>query len=87
MTHENNHRKNEPTPEMSPEVYSEQMAEQSNQTKEKRTQFLALLKSRYGYTNEKSIDELKRILKQFSRINRSLNFRRARRKSINSHVG
>ena len=42
----------------------------------KREKFLALLKSRYGYTNETSIDEIKRLLKQFYTTNQSLNVHR-----------
>jgi len=44
----------------------------------KREQFLALLKSKYGYTNEKAVDELERLLKQFYRMNRSLGIPRGR---------
>jgi hypothetical protein len=44
----------------------------------KRERFLDVLKNRYGYTNEKAIDELERLLKQFYRTNRSLGIRRAR---------
>jgi hypothetical protein len=38
----------------------------------KHERFLQLLKSQYGYTNEKAIEELKRILTQFHAVNRSL---------------
>jgi hypothetical protein len=41
----------------------------------KRERFLALLKSRYGYTNEKAIDDLEKLLKQFHVSNRSLGIR------------
>jgi len=44
----------------------------------KREKFLALLKSRYGYNNEKAVDELERLLKQFYRTNRSLGIHRPR---------
>lgn len=44
----------------------------------KRERFLALLSSRYGYTNEKAVDELERLLRQFYTINRSLIFHRSR---------
>jgi len=47
-------------------------------TTEKRERFLALLSSRYGYTNEKAVDELERLLRQFNTINRSLIFHRTR---------
>ena len=44
----------------------------------KRERFLALLKRRHGYTNDKAVDELERLLKQFYRTNRSLGIPRAR---------
>ena len=44
----------------------------------KREQFLTLLKKQYGYTNEKAIDELERLLKQFYKMNKSLGIRRSR---------
>ena len=49
-----------------------------DQTNAKRTRFLAFLKSKYGYTNEKSVGELERLLKQFYSTNRSLGIHRAR---------
>ena len=49
-----------------------------NQPNVKRERFMALMKSRYGYTNEKAIDELKRLLTQFYRTNRSLGIHRSR---------
>ncbi len=49
-----------------------------NQPNPKRERFLALMKSRYGYTNDKALDELKRLLKQFYKTNRSLGIRHAR---------
>jgi hypothetical protein len=47
----------------------------------KRERLMDLLRIQYGYTNEKAIDELERLLKQFSMTNESLKFRRARRNS------
>lgn len=38
----------------------------------KREKFLTNLKKRFGYTNEKSVDELERLLRQFYRMNKSL---------------
>jgi hypothetical protein len=38
----------------------------------KRERFLAMLSSRYGYTNDKAIDELERLLTQFYKTNKSL---------------
>jgi hypothetical protein len=43
----------------------------------KRERFLAMLKTRYGYTNDKAVDELERLLTQFYRTNRSLDMHRA----------
>lgn len=42
----------------------------------KRAQLLALLKNRYGYTNDKAVDELERLLKQFYRTNKNLGIHR-----------
>ena len=47
----------------------------------KRERFLALMKSRYGYTNDKAIDELKRLLRQFYRTNKSLGIHHSRTNS------
>jgi hypothetical protein len=44
----------------------------------KRERFLALLKRQYGYTNDKAVDELERLLKQFHTMNRSLSIHRPR---------
>ena len=51
----------------------------------RRERFLAMLKKQYGYTNEKAVDEMERLLKQFYGMNRSIgvyrslsNFRRSR---------
>jgi len=49
-----------------------------NQPNAKRERFLALMKSRYGYINDKALDELKRLLKQFYKTNKSLGIRHAR---------
>ena len=44
----------------------------------KHEHFLALLKKQYGYTNEKAIDELERLLKLFSTMNKSLGIHHVR---------
>jgi hypothetical protein len=44
----------------------------------KRERFLFLLKNRYGYTNEKAVGELERLLKQFYKMNKSLGIHRTR---------
>ncbi|HMD89111.1 MAG TPA: hypothetical protein VKF38_08110 [Anaerolineaceae bacterium] len=54
------------------ELLSKHSAEDSRKSNPKRDRFLALLKSRYGYSNDKAVDELERLLKQFYRTNRSL---------------
>jgi len=50
----------------------------------KRERFLALLKKQYGYTNDKAVDEMERLLIQFHTMNRSLTFHRPR--SIYKHT-
>ena len=47
-------------------------------TAAKHNQFLALLKSRYGYSNDKAVVELERLLRQFDITNKSLGVNRAR---------
>ena len=59
----------------------ELLVKQNIQDPTKRERFLALMKSRYGYTNDKSIDELKRLLRQFYRSNKSLGIRHAQTSS------
>lgn len=44
----------------------------------KREQFLTLLKQRYGYANEGAHDEMKRLLRQFYRMDRSFRLDRIR---------
>ncbi len=43
-----------------------------DKTNAKRERFLGLLEKKYGYTNDKAIDELERLLKHFYRTNKSL---------------
>ena len=45
--------------------------------KARRERFLAMLKKQYGYTNEKAVDELERLLKQFYSMNRSIGIYRS----------
>jgi hypothetical protein len=52
----------------------------------KRMRFFAYLKSQYGYTNEKAIDELERLLKQFDRSNQSLGIGRSHRNYFHPQV-
>ena len=42
----------------------------------KREKFLARLKEQYGFTNEQSVAELEKLLKQFYRTNKSLGIHR-----------
>jgi hypothetical protein len=44
----------------------------------RRERFVGLLEKRYGYTNEKAVDEFERLLKQFYRMDRSSGIPRAR---------
>jgi hypothetical protein len=60
------------------ELLNKHSNEGPNQINPKREQFLALLKGRYGYTNDKAVDELERLLRQFYQMNRSLGVRHAR---------
>lgn len=65
------------------ELLSKHSAEDPNAVNAKRERFLALLKSRYGYTNDKAVDELERLLRQFYRTNKNLGIQRKR--SDNRH--
>jgi hypothetical protein len=58
------------------ELLSLQSVEDLEKTKAKREQFLARLKKQYGYTNDKAVDELERLLKMFYTTNRSLRIHR-----------
>jgi len=60
------------------ELLSKHSIEDPDKPNVKREQFLALLKGRHGYTNEKAVDELERLLKQFYRMNRSIGIHHAR---------
>jgi len=62
-------------------LLSKHSVEDPDKTNAKRERFLARLKSRYGYTNEKAVDELERLLKQFRNMNRSFNIHHARPKN------
>ena len=60
------------------ELVSQHSVEDPDQANAKRERFLALLRNQYGYTNEKAVDELERLLKQFYRTNKSLGIHSAR---------
>jgi hypothetical protein len=60
------------------ELLSKHSVENPDKVNAKRERFLALLKSRFGYSNDKAVDELERLLKQFYRTNKSLNIHLAR---------
>jgi hypothetical protein len=68
------------------ELLSKHSAEYPHLTNPKRERFLALLKTRYGYTNDKAVDELERLLKQFYKMNRSLGVHRLRSNSRHSSI-
>ncbi len=59
-------------------VSSNQSVEDQDQASNKRARLLALLKGRYGYSNDKAVDDLERLLKQFSKVNKSLATNRIR---------
>jgi len=60
------------------EGLSEHNVEDADKASAKHVQFLALLKKQYGYTNEKAVDELERLLKLFYTMNKSLGIHQAR---------
>jgi hypothetical protein len=60
------------------ELLSKHSVEDPNKPNIKRERFLAQLERQYGYTNEKAVDELERLLKQFYRTNRSLGIHHGR---------
>ncbi len=59
-------------------VLSEHTVEDADRAITKHEHFLALLKKQYGYTNEKAVDELERLLKLFYTMNKSLGIHQAR---------
>jgi hypothetical protein len=63
------------------ELLTHRRTDDPEKIKAKRARFLALLKSRYGYTNEKAVDEMERILKQFDQLNLSLGIHHPRSRS------
>jgi hypothetical protein len=54
------------------ELVSKYSIEDPDQVNVKRERFLSMLKVRYGYTNEKAVVELERLLRQFYSMNKSL---------------
>jgi hypothetical protein len=78
MAHEIIEEPNEPTHGTVHEILSKYSPENPEKINAKRERFLALLKSQYGYSNDKAVDELERLLKQFYRMNKSLNIHLAR---------
>ena len=58
------------------ELLNKQDVEDPGKANAKRERFLIFLKKRYGYTNEKAVDELERLLRQFYKTNRSLGIHR-----------
>lgn len=60
------------------ELLDHQNIENPNFKSEKRARFLAKLNARYGYSNEKSVDEMTRILKDFFNTNKSLGIHHTR---------
>jgi hypothetical protein len=68
------------------ELVSEHSDGEPDKVNPNRERFLAHLKSQFGYTNEKAVDELKRLLKQFYRTNRSLGIHHAPRNYLHLHI-
>lgn len=54
------------------DLLSNHSSEDQGKTNARREEFLALLKKQYGYTNEKAVGELERLLRQFYKMNRSI---------------
>jgi hypothetical protein len=54
------------------DFWSKQRMPGSNKLESKRERLLAYLQSAYGYTNDKAVAELERLLKQFHEMNESL---------------
>ena len=54
------------------DLVSTRSSEDPDKINAKRERFLFMLKKQYGYTNDKAVDELERLLKQFYRMNRSI---------------
>jgi hypothetical protein len=67
------------------DLLGRQIIESPARTRARHERFLALLKSRYGYTNEKAVDELARLLKQFDDTNRSLGTPNSKHPPAESH--
>lgn len=74
------------TPGRVHELVSQHSIEDPDKANAKRERFLALLRKQYGYTNEKAVDELERLLKQFYRMNRSLGIHGARPNYKHPHL-
>jgi uncharacterized protein YjbJ (UPF0337 family) len=60
------------------ELFGNNSVEHPDGTNAKRERLLAVLKTRYGYSNDKAVDELARLLKQFYGMNRKTTIRHTR---------
>ena len=60
------------------DLLSKHSVDDPDKANAKRERFLFLLKNRYGYTNEKAVSELERLLRQFYKMNKSLGIHRTR---------
>jgi hypothetical protein len=60
------------------ELLNKNSDEDTDMTSVKHEQFTALLKTRYGYTNEKAAEDVERRLKQFNRMDRASGIPRPR---------
>jgi hypothetical protein len=60
------------------ELLSNNGSDDQGKVNARREEFLALLKKQYGYTNEKAVIELERLLRQFYKMNRSIGIYQSR---------
>jgi hypothetical protein len=78
MTLENVKKQSTQTRGRANELLRSHRVEKPGKTNIKREQFLVMLKNRHGYTNEKAVEELDRLLTQYYRGSRRLSVQRTR---------
>jgi hypothetical protein len=78
MTHEIIKGQDKRTRDRVRELFNKHGIGDPNGTRAKHDRFLSLLKTRYGYSNDKAVTELQRLLQQFYVTNRSLGIHHAR---------
>jgi len=82
MTNEIPKRQRNPEQGKIHELLYKHSEEDHNKINPKRERWLAMLKKKYGYTNEKAVEELERLLKQFYSVNKSIGVYRRGVRSI-----